>query len=524
MTTARWLCGLLATVGALAGCRAQLPDGIFSCSADGQCPSGFYCDSDSQLCRRGADPTRDDAGSLVNGQTAADASTSNSNAARSGSSASVEHVGGSSAVSAGSAALNGGSGAGRSGAGAGAPTDADSAGASGQAGGTAAADGGGTIAESCTTESTLRCAAATGQREQCTGGHWRAAMACATGQTCSDLAPNQGSCISLSDACRGSEGKTICDPQGTLIVCNSDGSAGASQPCKSLRHCQQGLASGACADCIPSSEYHCDGATLQVCAADGKSFIKQTDCATAALCNALIGMCTSATCTPNQFACQGDTLEQCNGDGTGFTSMSSCAKGMCDATGSDCNLCQPGVKSCDQRTVLTCNASGQGYDHAACAGTQTCVGAGRCVDCASDDDCSALTQGCKIGYCFPGLNACGTKNATDQTTRCASGVCSAGACVQCGLDADCSGATPYCATSTHTCAACTASAGCTTSQTCMQGKCVAKPFCGDGITQSNEECDDGNSDDSDGCVNCKNARCGDGYVRTSTETCDPGVA
>ena len=48
--------------------------------------------------------------------------------------------------------------------------------------------------------------------------------------------------------------------------------------------------------------------------------------------------------------------------------------------------------------------------------------------------------------------------------------------------------------------------------------------CGDGVVQAGlEECDDGNDDDSDGCLtSCRLARCGDGFVQTGLEECDDG--
>lgn len=48
--------------------------------------------------------------------------------------------------------------------------------------------------------------------------------------------------------------------------------------------------------------------------------------------------------------------------------------------------------------------------------------------------------------------------------------------------------------------------------------------CGDGSTSGEEECDDGNGDNSDGCTNdCKKAKCGDGYIQPShDEECDAG--
>ncbi len=46
--------------------------------------------------------------------------------------------------------------------------------------------------------------------------------------------------------------------------------------------------------------------------------------------------------------------------------------------------------------------------------------------------------------------------------------------------------------------------------------------CGDGVLASTEECDDGNTDSTDSCVQCRDARCGDGQVLTGEEACDDG--
>jgi len=47
--------------------------------------------------------------------------------------------------------------------------------------------------------------------------------------------------------------------------------------------------------------------------------------------------------------------------------------------------------------------------------------------------------------------------------------------------------------------------------------------CGDGRVSGTEVCDDGNTDDTDGCARCQPARCGDGFVQ-ATEECDDGNA
>ncbi len=49
------------------------------------------------------------------------------------------------------------------------------------------------------------------------------------------------------------------------------------------------------------------------------------------------------------------------------------------------------------------------------------------------------------------------------------------------------------------------------------------PRCGDAMKNGPEECDDGNSSNTDEClVTCTNPRCGDGYVRANVEACDDG--
>jgi len=56
----------------------------------------------------------------------------------------------------------------------------------------------------------------------------------------------------------------------------------------------------------------------------------------------------------------------------------------------------------------------------------------------------------------------------------------------------------------------------------LDGSCHTA-FCGDGILDPQEQCDDGNVDNTDAClVGCVNATCGDGYVYAGIEGCDDG--
>ncbi len=62
-----------------------------------------------------------------------------------------------------------------------------------------------------------------------------------------------------------------------------------------------------------------------------------------------------------------------------------------------------------------------------------------------------------------------------------------------------------------------------------EGGRVSLPFCGDGVVQAGEGCDDGNNDNDDACPDdvinggtCQPARCGDGHVWSGNEVCDDG--
>jgi hypothetical protein len=281
-----------------------------------------------------------------------------------------------------------------------------------------------------------------------------------------------------AELCRGSEGKAVCDAQGTLLVCNMDGTIASQNACKSPKLCEAGIAAQKCPECLAGQEYKCTGASLAVCAEDGMSFVPSTDCDTPGLCNALVGMCTTAICQPDAFSCQGNVLQKCNGDGTGFEMMTvACAPGMCDAMGGDCNQCLPGQKKCDGAMVMTCNAAGQAYEATACPGTQTCIGAGQCVACDDDGDCSAMTTTCKLGACVQ--NKCTTKNddgADCRTSSSQPGMCSGGSCrcvpqcsnKDCGEDG-CGGKCPdRCVARGQKCASGDRCVDCTTNGDCSE--------------------------------------------------------
>ena len=387
-----------------------------------------------------------------------------SNTGDAGPDATVPEAAGAGAGGSGGAAASGGESAGSGGMSGESAAGAGSGGSAGAAGQSPAGSSGG---DPCPTAGMMRCSVlGAGKRDKCMDGNWTAVEACPSGQTCSADGAGEVSCIMIAEACRGSGGQPVCDAQGALLVCNADESVKLQTMCQSSRHCQAGLPSLACATCIPKEDHRCTGATLEVCADDGMSFVKKEACPSAALCNKTAGTCTDAVCTANKVSCDANTLLTCNADGTAWKSMLPCTGGTCDATGGDCNKCEPGSKKCEAGMVMTCNAAGQTYAASACpSATPQCVGLGQCVQCSGNADCSALSNACKVGVCTQ--NKCVAQNQPNNTGCTTSagkaGGCSNGTCVcspqcngkECGDDG-CGG----------TCGSCSGG------QMCVGGQCV----------------------------------------------------
>jgi hypothetical protein len=311
----------------------------------------------------------------------------------------------------------------------------------GTAGAAGEAGGGGPTVEACTSAGATRCSMqGAGARDECKDGIWTAGSPCAAGEACvADPTSNEAKCITVAELCRGSGGMTICDGQGSLIQCNADESIKMQMTCQSAKHCEAGKAAGACAVCIPAEEHKCSGVTLQVCSADGMTFVKDVDCETAGLCNAMAGMCTDAVCAAGKTVCNGNTLVTCNADGTAVAKSTPCAGGTCDQAGGDCNMCEPGSKKCQGDQVMTCDATGQIFKASNCGSDKPrCIGLGQCVACSGNSDCSKLSAGCKVGVCSG--NSCTAQNAANGKS-CATATGKAGTCQggTCECTKQCSG-------------------------------------------------------------------------------------
>jgi cysteine-rich repeat protein len=425
---------------------------------------------------------------------------------------------------------------------------------------------GGTL--SCGMLGALRCTGAgSRQRELCTQGAWRAGEACPEGQVCDSKSAIPGACTAPLDLCRGSAGGAVC-AGATLHVCGQDGTAIESTTCASARHCELGTAAKACAPCVPG-EHRCSMRTLERCDAN-LAWQALMECPESGnVCNAAAGACTDRLCKSNTFSCSADglSLQRCNAGETAFEQAGSCSAGLCDALGGQCDKCTPKAVDCDGTSARTCNDDGQGYTSAACAAPRgICAGAGKCVECANESQCTAavcMTAGCNIamgtctatpagkgspctgglcdgagkcGYCGDRMvqtgEACDDGNdiATDACNACKSAGCGDGV-VQAGEDCDDANSV-----NTDTCAACkNARCGdgflqpgeqCDDGNTVNTDGCAAckSALCGDGFTQTGEQCDDGNTITTDACANCQTARCGDGQRQAGVEDCDDANA
>jgi cysteine-rich repeat protein len=230
--------------------------------------------------------------------------------------------------------------------------------------------------------------------------------------------------------------------------------------------------------------------------------------------------CTSDSCEATLGCNNQPTSEGAScSDGNVCNGVEACQSGLCRPTTAPLNCNDSNVCTTDScNTTLGCqNVAATGApctDNNACTVTDTCNSMGTCQPGAPrvcNDGLVCTTDSCNpvSGCVFP---AAPNGTPCDDTQYCTiNDGCQAGACAG-GGPRDCSD-----------------SDSCTT-DTCDEASniCVNNPSgacCGDGTTNGIEQCDDGNTSNTDACLNtCVNAICGDGFVRTSVEQCDAGAS
>jgi hypothetical protein len=366
----------------------------------------------------------------------------------------------------------------------------------------------------------VQCSAATLQRCGTERRSWVETM-CQSAPLC-DAAGNQ------CDICMPNSNR--CDNL-VLHHCSSDGQQDQVQNCAG--YCD--AANGECDACLPGTS-RCSNNVLFTCSANGQTETQQT-CATAALCNATGGSCTTPTCAVGQTRCNGARPQICNPNRNGWDNNgAACATAaLCVAATGTCTAptCEVGETRCNGTQPEICNANRNGWtaNGAACATaalcsttTHTCnmpacdAGEIRCSGaqpqvcnagrtgwnnmgalCASSALCNAMTGTCTAPSCMPNQTQCvgtqpqvcrgdltgyqnvGTPCATAALCNASSGSCTPPAC-DVGEE-QCTGAQPEICNANRT-GFQNDGPACATSALCVDGNCQT-PTCSPGETRCN---------------------------------------
>ena len=138
----------------------------------------------------------------------------------------------------------------------------------------------------------------------------------------------------------------------------------------------------ALADACRPNAYHCNGATLELCADDRSGYLKLAECASADECDPTAGAC--RPCESGELACNENVLLSCSGARTWEVSDTCVTAELCqlgsDRRSGSCDPgalgCEPGAVRCEGERFERCVASGERWDLVElCGGSDQCVAA-----------------------------------------------------------------------------------------------------------------------------------------------------
>ncbi|MBI5488839.1 MAG: hypothetical protein HY905_16015 [Deltaproteobacteria bacterium] len=228
------------------------------------------------------------------------------------------------------------------------------------------------------------------------------------------------------------------------------------------------------------------------------------------------------------------------GGGDGEAEVSpGCRNGVVES-GEECDDGNDRVgDGCEPDCTWTCESAAECADGERCNGDESCVehvclpgtalGDGHACETAEGLPGSCAGGACRASVCGNTLVEPGEE--CDDGNSVAGDGCEGDCTWSCTGNADCldedvCNGTESCPLETHACVRTGPPVGvaCRTSDgadgVCRGGLCVI-PTCGDGNPDPGEECDDGNTSNTDACLNdCRLAECGDGFVWSGEEECD----
>jgi hypothetical protein len=181
-----------------------------------------------------------------------------------------------------------------------------------------------------------------------------------------------------------------CSEDGSLEQCLVDGSGWSLESqCTSAAHCNAGDGRCEAAPC-EAGELSCNNGVLERCNDTRTGWIVEQTCATPALCDEVGFRCIDPLCAPGEYQCVDGELQACNADRTGFSPGPDCgSEELCDDLNGECDICVAGTWSCNGADLHHCSADGQSNPL-----EQTCDGAIFCDEVAGlCDTCPADGRG-----------------------------------------------------------------------------------------------------------------------------------